>query len=98
MNPILQAQLNTLTDQLDTLQSVLETNREDVNKQHEEKEAMLKKEWEQRKEVTTLNRIADDYDEVDETNKQYKQEREEIRQKLNEIVLLTKALHGMQKK
>lgn len=98
MNPILQAQLNTLTDQLDTLASVLETNRDDVNKQHEEKEAMLKKEWEQRKEVTTLNRIADDYDDVDEQNKQYKQEREEIRQKLNEIVHLTKALHGMQKK
>ena len=98
MNPILQTQLNTLTEQLDTLESVLVANRQDVNKQHEEKEAMLQKEWEQRKEVTTLNRIADDFDEVDEQNDQYRKEREEIRKKLNEIVHLTKALHGMQKK
>ena len=98
MNPILEAQIKTLTEQLDALQTILEANREDVKKQHAEKEGLLQEKWEQRKEVTTLNRIADDFDAVDEENEQYRKERGEMRTHLNEIVQMTKALHGLQKK
>lgn len=98
MNPILEAQIKTLSEQLDALHSVLETNREEVKKQHAEKEALLQEKWEQRKEVTTLNRIADDFDAVDEENEKYRQERGEMRQHLTDIVQMTKALHGLQKK
>ena len=98
MNPLLKAQFDAIVEQLDTLESVLENNRQEVNKQHEEKEELLQEKWRQRKHVTTLDRIAKEYDEVEAENSQYREERTEIRKQLTDIVNLSKALHGLQKK
>lgn len=98
MNPILKAQFDAIAGQLDTLESVLSANRDDAQKQHEEKEELFKEKLRQRKHVTTLDRIAKEYDEVEAENSKYREERAEIRQQLADIVNLSKALHGLQKK
>ena len=98
MNPLLKAQFDAIVQQLDTLETVLEANREDVNRQHEEKEDLLQEKWRQRKHLTTLDRIAKEYDELTAETARYREERGEIRQQLADIVNLSKALHGLQKK
>ena len=97
MNPILQKQFETVKNQLASLQSILEDNAEEVAKQHSEKEELLQEKWRQRKRVTTLERIEDDYDAVEDENNKYRAERLEIRDSLTQIVQLSKALHRMQK-
>ena len=98
MNPILQKQFETLERQVQQLRDVLEKNAEELQKQHGEKEDLLQEKWRQRKELTTLNRIATDYDDVEGENEQYREERKEIREDLSKIMHLTKALRGMQSK
>ena len=98
MNPILQKQFENLEQQVQQLRDVLAKNSEELQKQHGEKEDLLQEKWRQRKELTTLNRIASDFDAVDGENEQYREERKEIREDLSKIMHLTKALRGMQSK
>jgi chromosome segregation ATPase len=98
MNPILQKQFENLEHQVQQLRDVLAKNSEELQKQHGEKEDLLQEKWRQRKELTTLNRIASDFDAVDGENEQYREERKEIREDLSKIMHLTKALRGMQSK
>lgn len=98
MNPILQKQFDTLESQIQELRNVLERNTDELQKQHGEKSDLLQEQWRQRKQLTTLNRIADDFDDVDEENQRYRDERKEIRDDLAKILQFTKALRGMQSK
>ena len=98
MNPILQKQFENLEHQVQQLRDVLAKNSEELQKQHGEKEDLLQEKWRQRKELTTLNRIASDFDAVDGENEQNREERKEIREDLSKIMHLTKALRGMQSK
>ena len=98
MNPILQKQFDTLDNQIHELREVLERNTSELQKQHGEKSDLLQEQWRQRKQLTTLNRIADDFDDVDEENQRYREERKEIREDLSKIMQLTKALRGIQSK
>ena len=96
MNPILQKQFEHLESQIQELREVLENNQLELKKQHGEKADLLQEKWKNRKELTTLNRIADDFDDVDEENERYREERKEIREDLAKIMSLTKALRGNQ--
>ena len=96
MNPILQKQFDTLEAQISELREVLEANTLELQKQHVEKSDLLQEQWRQRKQLTTLNRIADDFDGVDEKNQRYREERKEIRDDLSKIMNLAKALRGIQ--
>ena len=66
MNPLLKKKLEQVQQQVGELRGVLEENREDVIQQHREKEDLLQAKWSERKRVTTLDRIAKDYDALDE--------------------------------
>ena len=96
MNPLFQKKLEQIRGDLGTLREVLEDNRADVVLQHTEKEDMLQDQWRQRKRVTTLNRIAEDYDRLDEQNQAYTRERKALRERLRQVLKLTKALHSAQ--
>jgi hypothetical protein len=97
MNPILKKQFDTVKNQLKELETVLEKNQAEVQKQHDEKSELLQKEWSNRKRLTTLERIEVDFESVAADNDRYRDERVEIRENLNSIVELSKALHRMQK-
>lgn len=97
MNPLLKKKLEHVRQQVNDLQGVLEENREDVIQQHKEKEDLLQAKWSERKRVTTLDRIAKDYDALDEQNKTYESERKEIKERLGRVIRFTKALHNAYK-
>ena len=98
MNPLLQKQFETLESQIQQLREVLERNTEKLQQEHGEKLELRKKELNGIKELNTLRRIAEDFDEVDEENKRYREERDEIHEDLANIMNLTKALRGVQAK
>ncbi len=97
MNPLLEKKLEQIRGDLGSLREVLEDNRADVVLQHTEKEDMLQDQWRQRKRLTTLNRIAEDYDRLDEQNQTYARERKALRERLRQVLKLTKALHSAQR-
>lgn len=92
MKPILQRKIEQILSTIETLRDVLEDNRTELREQHAQKEAMLEERWRQRKEVTTLQRIARDYDELETENATLQRERQELRDHLSNIVKCTKAL------
>lgn len=94
MNPLLRRKFDHLESQLAALAEVLEANRADVVQQHEEKENLLQEQWRQRKHMTTLSHIAGDYDALDEQNKRYAQERQAMRERLEELLKVAKALRA----
>jgi len=97
MNPLLASKYVQLQEQIAELRAILEANREDVRQQHAEKEELLQEQWRQRKRLTTLNRIAEDYDTVEAENNRYRDERLELRASLKTIISSTKALHALKK-
>ncbi len=97
MNPRLKKKLEQVQKQVGELQGVLEESREDVIQQHKEKEDLLQEKWSERKRVTTLDRIAKDYDVLDEQNRAYEGERKEIKERLGRVIRFTKALHNAYK-
>lgn len=98
MNPLLKSQFDKIQEQVLELRKVLENNETELKQQHGEKEDLLQEKWRDRKELTTLNRIATDFDSVEEENERYREERKEIRDDLSKIMNLTKALRGIQPK
>ena len=94
MNPLLEKRFAHTRSQIEALRAVLEANRADVVQQHAEKEDLLQQQWRERKRLTTLNRIAEDYDGLDEQNRAYAQERKAIHERLSQVLKLTKALHS----
>lgn len=97
MNSILQKRFDTVSDQLKELETVLKNNQKELQKQHEEKTELHQDKLRDLKKLTTLDRIEHDYEEVEDENIRYREERTEIRESLNTIVHLSKALHRMQK-
>ena len=98
MNPLLKKQFESLETQIGKLREVLEKNAEAQQELHGEKADLMQEKWRTQKELTTLRRIAKDYDEVEGENDRYRDERDEIRQDLAKIMDLSKALRGAQSK
>ena len=94
MTPMVQKQLATIRGLLSELREVLEANQNEVQKQHAEKEDLLQDKWRERKELTTLRRVSDDYDELDEENKRLRSEKAKLGQHLNTILTHTRALQN----
>ena len=94
MNPLLKKKLEHIQGQVDELNGVLQANREDVLQQHQEKEDLLQEKWSERRRVTTLDRIAKDYEVLQEQNNVYAQERKEIKERLARVIRFTKSLHN----
>ena len=94
MNPLLKKKFEHIQGQVDELKGVLQAMREDVLQQHQEKEDLLQEKWSERKRVTTLDRIAKDYEVLQEQNNVYAQERKEIKERLARVIRFTKSLHN----
>ncbi len=97
MNPLLKKKLEHIQEQVDELQGVLKAKHEDVLQQHQEKEDLLQEKWRERKRVTMLDRVANDYDALEEQNSVYARERKEIKERLARVMRFTKSLHNASK-
>jgi hypothetical protein len=94
MNPILVKRLETLEKQVSRIEALVASKNVDVQAQHEEKAKLLEEQWAQRKRLNTLNRIAEDYDELEREADTYRDERSAIRQTLEQILKRTRALRA----
>ncbi len=94
MNPLLLKRLETLEKQISRIEASVQAKTIDVQKQHAEKSRLLEEQWAQRKRMNTLNRIAEDYDELDKEVETYREERGEIRRTLEQILTRTRALRA----
>ena len=96
MHPLLEAKIEQIDRQLDALHEALKARREELAKQHKEKEELLQEQWSQRKRMTTLNRLSKDYDALEAENKRFQAERKRLRDGLRSILKLTKSLRNAQ--
>ena len=94
MHPLLANKIQQVESQLADLRETLETNREELAKQHGEKEDLLQEQWRQRKRMTTLDRLSRDYDGLEAENKRFQTERKRLRDGLQTILRLTKSLRN----
>lgn len=96
MHPLLEAKIQQLDRQLDALHETLKVRREELAKQHKEKEDLLQEQWRQRKRMATLDRLSKDYDALEAENKRFQSERKRLRDGLRAILKLTKSLRNAQ--
>jgi len=94
MNPLIKKRIDHLNAAVDRIEETLEQNRQEVLKQHEEKEELLQEQWRQRKRMTTLNHIAEEYDALEAESRRYAEERRDIRLALTGLLSQTRALRG----
>ncbi len=94
MHPLLEKKIEQIDGQLAGLRETLEANRDELAKQHEEKEDLLQEQWRHRKRMTTLDRLAKDYDALEAENKRFRAERKRMRDGLAAILRLTKSLRN----
>lgn len=94
MNPMVNTRLKTIRGLLGELRGVLESNAKEVKKQHGEKEDLLQAKWRERKELTTLRHVSDDYDELHEENERLQTEKAKLGQHLKAILRYTRALQN----
>lgn len=92
MNPLLEKKFERVRAQLEQLREVLEANREDTQRQHEEKEDLLQEQWRQRKRSTTLSRIAEDYDALETENEAFRDDQEQIKERMGRLLKYTRSL------
>jgi chromosome segregation ATPase len=94
MHPLLAKKIEQLDAQITELRGTLEANRDELAKQHKEKEDLLQKQWRERKHVTTLERVSKDFDALEAENKRYHAQRKRLRDGLRDILRLTRALRN----
>lgn len=94
MNPLIKKRVEQLNASVEALAETLERNRAEVLKQHEEKEELLQEQWRQRKRMTALDHVAQEYDALEAENRRYAEERKEMRTALTGLLSKTRALRG----
>ncbi len=92
MNPLIRKKLDQIQSLVEEMGEVLRSNDAEVKKQHAEKEALLQKEWKRQKELTTLNRIAEDYDLLKSENDRLADERRQLKQRVDNLLKMAKSL------
>lgn len=92
MNPLLQKRIETLSRQIDAIETRITAMAERETTLLAEKEEIRTEQWRNKKELTTLNRIAEDYDEIAARAEAYEKERAVLRASLTEILTRTRAL------
>lgn len=92
MNRMLKKRLELIEGRLGELADLLQGNREEAVRRQEEKEELVKDQWTYRKEVATLNWIAEDYDRLEKEKRLMETQREDLRERLRRILNYTKVL------
>lgn len=96
MNPLVNKQLGGIYGLIEELRTRLEQNRTLLERVHERRDLLQKEHWRDQKEISTLNRLAEDYDELEARNEDFQTEREAIRSHLTQIMSFAKSLSNTQ--
>lgn len=96
MNPLVQKQLDGVYGLIEELRTRLQQDRTLLERAHERTDQLQQDHWRDRKEISTLNRLAEDYDELEGRNEAFRAEREAIRGHLVQIMSFAKSLSNTQ--
>ena len=96
MNRLVQKQLDGVYGLIEELRTRLQQDRTLLERAHGRKEELQQEHWRDRKEISTLNRLAEDYDELEGQNEAFRTEREAIRSHLVQIMSFAKSLSNTQ--
>lgn len=94
MNPMIQKQIEVIAEQIEALREVLEKNRADVAKADADKATMRQETWRLQTHVNALKRIETDFDAVDTERQKLLAERDELRERLEQILAWTRAVRN----
>ena len=96
MNPLVQKQLDGVYGLIEELRTRLQQDRTLLERAHERRDQLQQDHWRDQKEISTLNRLAEDYDELEGRNEAFRTEREAIRSHLAQIMSFAKSLSNTQ--
>ena len=96
MNPLVKKQLDGVYGLIEELRTRLQQDRILLERAHERREQLQQEHWRDQKEITTLNRLAEDYDGLEAQNEAFRTEREAIRSHLSQILSHAKSLSANQ--
>lgn len=94
MNPLIQKRIDTLGRQIDAVETRLTSMADREDAHLAEKEKIQADQWRSKKELTTLNRLAEDYDDLAGRAEAYENERAALRESLTDILTRTRALRA----
>ena len=92
MNPLVLTQVKEINRQIEALRSALANHKAKLEQTADDRERLLKETWRERKEVATLQRMAQDYDALDAENKHLKETVSELQDRLRQVLTHLKAL------
>lgn len=92
MNPMVRKQFDQLASLLEDVRAFLEDQKDTIDRQHEDKDDLVQEQWGHKKEIATLNRLAEDYDALDTENETLREERDKLRSHIDRILSYAKAL------
>jgi chromosome segregation ATPase len=92
MDPAIKQRLDGLQDRLEQLRTAITRTNVYVERQDEERDQLRQERWGYVKRLNTLNRIAEDYEEVATQNERMTKERAELFERLKKVHNFTKLL------
>jgi small-conductance mechanosensitive channel len=95
MNPIIKKKIQTIESKIHSLEQLFADNQADLETQHEEKEDLLQEKWQNRRKLTTLERISTEYDSLEKENVDLLEERKKLRDYLTTILTNISTLQGL---
>jgi chaperonin cofactor prefoldin len=94
MNPLIEAQIDRITSQIEELAKALEENERDLATERTEKEELRQGQWDARRESATLQRVEKQYDELRDEHAKLICERKTLKEGLSKIIAFVKLVDG----
>ena len=94
MNPLIQKQFQDIEDSIDGIRYAFARLQKDAQHQQDQRDKLLQELWSKRKELASLNRLAEDYDSVEAKAQQYEAQKRELRERLRRVLDSLKALRS----
>ena len=85
MNPIIEKKFQTIESKIHSLQRLFDDSQTELETQHGEKEDLLQEKWRNRRKLTTLERISNEYDSLEKENFELIEERKQLMEKLHAV-------------
>ena len=93
MNPILAKKIEIVEEQVQALSELLQGWNADRRKALDSNEKMLKDKWRDQKEINTLRRANDEYDDLLADHENVLESHERLQERLTVLLSFSKALH-----
>lgn len=92
MTPMLKAQISQINAALNTLRSAVTDSNQRTATACQERDKFLKEHWTLRREIATLQRLAEDHDNLIAENQRFREHRSQLRASLERVLNRIKTL------